>query len=318
MPTVSILIPAYRPDFLDVSISSALAQSYGDFELIISDDSGGDVVASVVSKWKDPRIKYCRNPNLQMPGTNRDHLLQLASGKYAKFLFDDDMLMPRSLELLVAAMEQTGAAIAFHNRHVIDRHGKLLDSPEVVPEGKTVSITPDFLFDQLMGNTHNFIGEPTNILIDLAILRGMDNPFGLNEGRMRFLTDVALYANFAGRNHKFAGVGYMGAGFRRHSTQNSSSTHPMFAAGLFEWELLLRWSAENAHLPIPRYESSIQVLHAAHQIRQSEFPELALFLALEGKRDSDGYLGQKYRDTLASAYMTLELKQIAARNAAHA
>ena len=49
-PSVSILIPAFRPDWLDVAVASALAQTHNDFELLVSDDSAGDAVASVMSK----------------------------------------------------------------------------------------------------------------------------------------------------------------------------------------------------------------------------------------------------------------------------
>ncbi|HUY11289.1 MAG TPA: glycosyltransferase, partial [Candidatus Dormibacteraeota bacterium] len=74
-PEVSILVPAFRPQFLDLCISSALGQSFDDFELILSDDSHGDTVGSVISKWQDPRIRYRSNPARQILGANRDFML---------------------------------------------------------------------------------------------------------------------------------------------------------------------------------------------------------------------------------------------------
>ena len=311
MPTVSILIPAYRPDYLDLCIASALAQTHTDFELLISDDSGGEVLESIVSKWQDPRIRYVKNPNLQMPGANRDNLLSLATGKYAKFLFDDDLLLPRSVELLLLAIERTGAKLAFHNRHIIDARGQVTASPVTVSDGGLVELEPEMFFDQFIGQANNFIGEPTNILIDLETLRSIDNPFGINNGRMRFLTDVALYTNFASRNHKIAGIGYMGAAIRRHAGQYSDPSQPLFSAGLFEWELFMRWAMAQGRLKPERYQQTIQGLHNAYQQRLNDLPELEVFLRLQGKPDEGGYFGPSYREALSVAYMTLELKRIA-------
>jgi glycosyltransferase involved in cell wall biosynthesis len=316
MPTVSILIPAYRPDYLDLCIASALAQSYGDYELIISDDSGGDVIESVVSKWQDPRIRYVKNPNLQQPGANRDHLLSLATGKYAKFLFDDDLLMPGSVEVLVTAITQYQGGIAFHNRHFIDGKGKILHTPEFVPASQIALIPPEIYFEQLIGNAVNYMGEPTNVLIDLAALRSINNPFGINGGRMRFLTDVALFTNFATRGYTAVGVGYIGACFRQHDGQVSNIKQPQFAAGIYEWELLLRWSMQLGHLKPEQYANTMQNLHHGYMHHVNDFPELEYFLQLRGQPEADGgFMGSKYLAALSTAYMTLELKQIAARAA---
>jgi glycosyltransferase involved in cell wall biosynthesis len=311
MPTVSILIPAYRPDFLDACIASALAQTYTDFELLVSDDSVGGAIQSIVSKWQDPRLKYFKNPQLQLVGANADNLLSHATGAYAKFLFDDDLLFPRSIELLLHALHSSGAKIAFHNRHFIDHQGQVLHSPVVVAEGSMVLLSPERYFDELIGNAHNFIGEPTNILIDLTALRTIENPWGIDGYRIRFLTDVALFTNFASRNHSLVGVGYMGAGFRQHAGQNSSPTHPLSAAGLFEWELLMRWSVEEGHVKPDRYRAAIETLFRAYRVREGACPELKLFLELNGQREQEGYLGPRFRDALLVANMSIGLKQIA-------
>lgn len=55
---ISILIPAFRPTFLRQAICSALGQELEDFELIISDDSGGDQIRPIVERFSDPRIRY--------------------------------------------------------------------------------------------------------------------------------------------------------------------------------------------------------------------------------------------------------------------
>jgi glycosyltransferase involved in cell wall biosynthesis len=57
MPVVSILIPAFRPTWLDIAIKSALAQTYTDFELLVSDDCPNDGVRKTMEKWNDPRLQ---------------------------------------------------------------------------------------------------------------------------------------------------------------------------------------------------------------------------------------------------------------------
>ena len=117
-PSVSILIPAFRPTWINEAIQSALAQTFTDFELIISDDSADDEVEKLVSTWSDRRLQYFRNPTRGAPGSNRDFLISRARGEYIKFLFDDDFLYPHSLELLLSMASRTGCALAFHSRNV--------------------------------------------------------------------------------------------------------------------------------------------------------------------------------------------------------
>ncbi len=70
--TVSIIVVTYRrPHLLGQTIESLLVQTYGDFELLISDDCSDDETLSVCEKYAatDNRIRICTNlKNLGMPG----------------------------------------------------------------------------------------------------------------------------------------------------------------------------------------------------------------------------------------------------------
>lgn len=307
MPEVSVLIPAFRPDYLDTCIASVLSQSFRDLEVLISDDSDGDLVASVVSKWDDPRIRYGRNPRRQEPGANRDHLLSQASGRYVKFAFDDDLLLPRSVELLHRALSTSGAALAFHGRYVVDQRGCVLSNALSLPAGKVLAVGPDLVFSQLVGSLTNFIGEPTSLLLDAAVLSSITNPFGLEDMRMRFLTDVALYTNLAHLGHQMVGIGYLGSGFRLHAAQTSHQQSPVFSAGLFEWELFVRWSADNGHLDPDDASLLVARMHERYRPHLSRFPELGGFLALGTGPDQRGQLfGATFRGVLAEAWATID------------
>lgn len=311
MPNVSVLIPAFRPQYLDLAICSALGQSYTNFELLISDDSSDDTVASVVSKWSDSRIRYFRNPNRQMPGSNRDHLLRQAQGRYIKFLFDDDFLLPQSIGLLVEIAQQSGAHMVFHGRHVVDERGCVLSSPSIIAPDKWAVLDRRAIFESAIGYTHNFIGEPSNVLFDAEAYRKLERPFAVAGFPMRFLTDMALYINFVIHGCTISGTGAMASAFRRHEEQASNTNFPAFSAGLFEWELLLRWAVDHKEVQPPRYLAAMAQMHATYQQYVMSFPELAPFLDLDINDGSNGYLSDEFREVVALAYVSIELRRLA-------
>ena len=310
MPKVSVLIPAFRPEYLDTCLASVLGQSFSDYEILIGDDSIEDDVASVVSKWADPRIRYERNPRRQEPGANRDFLLNRAQGKYIKFLFDDDFLLPGSIELLVAASDQAGAKLAFHGRHGVDSAGRVQWSASAVPTGQISEIPAPLLFEHLVAKMFNFIGEPSNILIEAEALRSVENPFGLEDLRMRFLTDVALYVNFAHRRFRTIGIGAHLSAFRAHATQNSNPGGPIFAAGLFEWEMFIRWAADRGHLTTEAARVAVALAHQSYVPHVASLPELRRFLDLGAGPDGSGsFFGAPFRDALDAGWGAVEARK---------
>jgi len=311
-PSVSILVPAFRPDWLDVAVASALAQSHADFELLVSDDSSGKEIESVMSKWTDSRIRYFRNARRGEPGANRNLLIQEARGEYLKFLFDDDFLLPRSVELLVRAARQTGAALTFHARHLVDEVGRTLASPSMFESETIAVLPPSFLFDKLIAECANPIGEPTNILLDAAALRAMDLPFALDGRRMRFLTDVALYTNFAAAGHTIAGIGYHGSAFRQHGGQTSGTKYAGYSAGYYEWELLRRWSVDAGKLAPERFAAGNAKQMALYRQWAPQFPELDPFIALAGATEDGCHLCPRFLEALSLADLTIEMRKQAA------
>ena len=85
---------------------SCLAQTYSNFELIVTDNSTNTQSAEVLAKIADPRIRYFKNEgNIGAHGSS-SRAATMAQGKYIKFLMDDDLLKPKCLELMVAAFEK--------------------------------------------------------------------------------------------------------------------------------------------------------------------------------------------------------------------
>jgi glycosyltransferase involved in cell wall biosynthesis len=127
-PLVSIVIPTYnRSHYLRTALESALAQTYRDVEIIISDDaSTTDVRSGIADLLADPRVSYRRNPTNLGMGGNTWSAMTAASGKYVGTIHDDDAWEPDFLATLIPPLEQDETlSVAFSDHHVMDEHGAL-------------------------------------------------------------------------------------------------------------------------------------------------------------------------------------------------
>lgn len=90
----SFVLPAYKSQFLKEAISSILAQTYRDFELVIVDDASPNDVKGVVDLFDDSRIRYYRNEK-NIGGKNLvaqwNHSIQYANGDWVIIATDDDL-----------------------------------------------------------------------------------------------------------------------------------------------------------------------------------------------------------------------------------
>lgn len=124
---VSVIVPVYnRPQLLVESVSSALAQTYDPFEVLIVDDSSTDDTPEVIRQlqMRDARIRAVRRPN-GGPGLARETGRQLAEGEFVQYLDSDDLLLPRKLELQVAALRaRPDCGIAYGRVRYRDDHGR--------------------------------------------------------------------------------------------------------------------------------------------------------------------------------------------------
>lgn len=92
---VTIHIPTYRQaDVIGRAVESALAQTYLNVEVVISDDaSPDDTPAAVAAYVADPRVRYHRNPhNLGRVANYHQGLHHLARGEWYLNLDGDDWL----------------------------------------------------------------------------------------------------------------------------------------------------------------------------------------------------------------------------------
>jgi glycosyltransferase involved in cell wall biosynthesis len=126
-PTVSIGVPVYNGEnFLGDAIESVLAQSVGDFELILCDNASTDGTRAICEAYaaRDRRIRYYRNPRNLGAAANYNRAFMLTRGRYFKWLAHDDRLHPAFLEQTVAVMEARPEVVLCGSQvEVIDAQG---------------------------------------------------------------------------------------------------------------------------------------------------------------------------------------------------
>jgi len=97
-PMFTIGLPTYnRANWLKDAITSALQQTYKDFELIIADNASTDNTRDVVKGFSDPRIRYHRHNSNLGAESNITWTIEKAMGTYYVLLQDDDLILPAFL-----------------------------------------------------------------------------------------------------------------------------------------------------------------------------------------------------------------------------
>jgi len=130
-PRVSVGMPVYNGDrFITEALDAILAQTYQDFELIVSDNASTDRTQEICQAYaaKDRRIKYYRNDRNLGCHRNYNRAFQLASGEYFRWATHDDICAPQSLEKCVEVLEQNpDVVLCYTKTKLIDEHGTVLE-----------------------------------------------------------------------------------------------------------------------------------------------------------------------------------------------
>lgn len=127
MPNASIIVPAYNvAHCITETLTSLLAQTYADFEIIVVDDGSKDQTLATIQKFNDTRIKIVRQTNHGLAGA-RNSGIAAASGEYIGFCDSDDLWVPTKLAKHVAHLEANPTVgLSFSASALIDGKGKFL------------------------------------------------------------------------------------------------------------------------------------------------------------------------------------------------
>jgi glycosyltransferase involved in cell wall biosynthesis len=109
---VSIIVPCYNADrFLPETLESAFAQSYLHTEIIVIDDGSTDRTAELIRSYAD-RVKGEFGPN-RGASAARNRGTALARGEFIQYLDADDLLPPDAVAHRIAALQRSGADVAY-------------------------------------------------------------------------------------------------------------------------------------------------------------------------------------------------------------
>lgn len=129
MPKVSIMIPSYNhAQYVHEALESVLAQTFQDFEVIVSDDHSPDQTVAIIRNFDDPRISvhvFSQNVGATM---NHEYCWKHCTSPYIALLNSDDVWLPEHLEKAVAHLDtHPSCGAVFSWCSYIDEESNIID-----------------------------------------------------------------------------------------------------------------------------------------------------------------------------------------------
>jgi glycosyltransferase involved in cell wall biosynthesis len=118
VPTLTVGLPVYNgARYLPEALDALLAQTYTDYELVISDNASTDETADVCRAYaaRDERIRYVRQPVNIGAVPNHNYLIDQARGKYFKWASHDDLYEPDLLRRCVQVLDEQPEVVLAHS-----------------------------------------------------------------------------------------------------------------------------------------------------------------------------------------------------------
>ena len=233
LPLVSILIPAYNePVFFEQALNSALAQTYGNIEIIVGDDSTNMEICHLLQPYlqKYKNIKYYRhNHPLGKKGwDNIEFLLQKSRGKYINILMQDDFMkehkIMRMMEYYIRDLNDE-IGIVTSDRYKINSKNSIIGivngwqgQLDRIVAGKTIG-------EKLLYQGCNFVGELSTVLIPKEFLydeyRNLSIWSTFCDYTEYSMSDLSTWLEIARRGRKFVLISECLSAFRVHERQNT-------------------------------------------------------------------------------------------------
>jgi len=194
MPEVSVVIPAYNAGAtITAALSSAFAQTYSDFEVIVVDDGSTDDTSQRIAEWSD-RLVAIYQPNAG-PARARNEAIARARGRLIAFLDADDVWLPHKLAHQVAYFQRFPETGLLHAAMVV-RDAAEEAARETLDSGPLQydSLPPRRAFAELF---HCDVDVNTlTVMVPRAILLELG---GFDERRELYVEDWDLWLRIAAR-----------------------------------------------------------------------------------------------------------------------
>ncbi len=128
-PLVSVVTPVRdAAETLPETVASVLAQTRGDWEMLLVDDGSTDGSAALAERFAaaDPRVRALRLDAPRGTAAARNAGIAAARGRYIAFLDADDLWRPEKLARQLAFMAAGGHVFAFSAYRRMDASGRPL------------------------------------------------------------------------------------------------------------------------------------------------------------------------------------------------
>jgi len=227
-PLVSVCVPTYNGElFLAQTLESIAAQTFGDFEVLIVDDTSTDATLDIATAYAatDPRVRVVRNSERAgSSARNANQCLRHARGEWIKFLFQDDLMAPTCLARMVEAGQRGRFVVSWHDYLLapdVDdsarRYYETLPSLETTLPG--ASATADALSDAVLRHWQiNFIGPTSSSFLH----RDCFTRYGEFSSEIRTFPDMEYWIR-VGNQEGLTIVPERLVSFRVHNTSISGS-----------------------------------------------------------------------------------------------
>jgi glycosyltransferase involved in cell wall biosynthesis len=167
VPTVSIGLPVHNgARFLAASLDSLLAQTFEDFELVISDNASTDGTEEICRTYagRENRIRYIRSPTNRGAAWNFNSLVAETRAPYFKWATHDDVHAPTYVERCLELLRDGGdrVSLVYPRTRIIDETGAVvrdyhdgLDLREATPHERLRSLVRNLVLgNPMFGLTH--------------------------------------------------------------------------------------------------------------------------------------------------------------------
>ena len=117
VPRLTLGLPVYNGErYLAASLDALLAQTYTDFELIISDNGSTDRTATIARHYAsiDPRVRYIRHTQNRGSTFSHNFVIEQARGEFFKWVSDDDLYAPDLLRRCIDALDSRPEIVLAH------------------------------------------------------------------------------------------------------------------------------------------------------------------------------------------------------------
>ncbi len=201
-PLISVCIPTYNGEaYLRECIDSCLLQTFVDFELVICDDGSTDGTVAMMESYikQHAQIRFYKNiKNLGLV-SNWNRCLDLATGTWIKFLFQDDVMRADCLQQFNDASGKGYDLLVCKRQFMLDKETTEAERKYYKEEVRTLENTGYYRSDAFSPEvvsriaseniSMNFIAEPS-----LAFFKkGLLSKTGLFDADLKQICDLEFF-----------------------------------------------------------------------------------------------------------------------------